>query len=86
MKKTTPTWIAQRISITSLACASLFLLLFSQAGEARALYCEDLSQLFEIYVRAHYAKKEITPELRNRTVEQYIKGLNLSKISFFRPM
>lgn len=46
---------------------------------ARPLQCQDLSQLFQYYLRNHYAFHKLTDQIRTRTVEQFIKLLDPSK-------
>ena len=62
--------------------ASIVLGLYSQRVEARALACNDIPQLFEAYLRNHYAYHVLTPQIRERTIEQYIKILDPSKTYF----
>lgn len=54
----------------------LLLVIWPAAGMAEALECRYLPQLFEIYLRHHYAYKKLTDVLKTRTVEQYIKHLD----------
>ena len=51
-------------------------------AQARALTCVDVPQLFEAYLRNHYAFHRLTDQIRERTVEQYIKILDPSKTYF----
>jgi carboxyl-terminal processing protease len=47
---------------------------------ARPLQCGDLGQLFQYYLRNHYAFHKMTDQIRARTVDQFIKILDPSKI------
>lgn len=47
------------------------------------LQCGLMPQLFENYFQFHLTQKKLDDEIRNRTVEQYIKRLDPSKTLFF---
>jgi carboxyl-terminal processing protease len=64
---------------TLLFASFLAIFMAPVAAHARPLQCADLPQLFEAYLRNHYAHHKMTDELRSRTVEQFIKILDPSK-------
>jgi carboxyl-terminal processing protease len=52
---------------------------FIQSSQASNLSCAVLPQLFGLFLRFHYVHKGMTSELREHTVEQFIKSLDPSK-------
>ena len=50
-----------------------------QSSQASNLSCAVLPQLFGLFLRFHYVHKGMTDELRNHTVDQFIKALDPSK-------
>jgi carboxyl-terminal processing protease len=44
-----------------------------------SLQCDDLPPLFELFERSHYAIRDLTPEVKKRTVDQFIKELDPSR-------
>jgi hypothetical protein len=69
--------------ITTRLIFSLLLLNLSPVlhanANADALKCEHLPVLFEAYFRGHYEFKNLSKEVRDRTVEQFIKAIDPSK-------
>ncbi|MGK5085233.1 S41 family peptidase [Bdellovibrionota bacterium FG-1] len=69
---------------SSLALSAwLFSFILVGTAQARPLQCADLPQLFDAYLRNHYAYHKLTDEIKTRTVEQFIKILDPSKTNFF---
>lgn len=60
---------------------TIILSMFSAAKEANAtqLSCAVMPQLFGLYLRFHYVHRAMTDEIREHTVDQFIKGLDPSK-------
>jgi carboxyl-terminal processing protease len=54
-------------------------LLVSMNAPAATLHCLHIPQLFEFYLRRHYAYKTLTDTIKQHTVEQYVKSLDASK-------
>lgn len=67
------------------AVISVFLLvgLAAQPAHALELQCGLMPQLMENYFQFHLTQKKLDDEIRNRTVEQYIKRLDPSKTLFY---
>ena len=59
----------------------LSLILSANFASARELKCRDLPTLFEFYLNNHYALHKIDDTLRKRTVDQFIKYLDPSKMT-----
>jgi carboxyl-terminal processing protease len=76
------TKIHLRIRASARAALAALILIAVSPGSAfaRPLQCGDLSDLFKYYLRHHYAHHKLTDTLRTRTVEQFIKLLDPSKI------
>ena len=58
-----------------------FVLVIASVGSARAgtLSCAVLPQLFNLYFRFHYTHHAMTDEIREHTVDQFIKTIDPSK-------
>ncbi len=63
----------------NLLVIALSLILFQVTAFAGALQCAYVPQLFEMYLKYHYSKKKLNDEVKNHTVEQFIKNLDPSK-------
>src|SRR5436190_13849070 len=63
------------LSVLVLA-ASLFAAVPAQAGN---LSCAVLPQLFNLYFRFHYVNHQMSDEIRQHTVDQFIKAIDPSK-------
>jgi carboxyl-terminal processing protease len=48
-------------------------------AESAALQCKILPTMFGIYLKNHYSMKKLTPQLKERTVDQLLKELDPSK-------
>lgn len=59
---------------------SLLLVLFAQNSYATGLSCAVLPQLFGLYLRFHYVHREITNDVREHTVDQFVKSLDPTKM------
>jgi carboxyl-terminal processing protease len=57
----------------------LTVLLLPWASFGAVLQCAYLPQLFELYLRRHYAYKSLTDTIKAHTVEQFIKAIDPSK-------
>ncbi len=55
------------------------LLTLSFVAEPAALQCKILPTMFGIYLKNHYSMKKLTPQLKERTVDQLFKELDPSK-------
>jgi carboxyl-terminal processing protease len=51
----------------------------ASGAQARVLECKHLPLLFQAFLRGHYSMKAMSEEVRNRTVEQFIKSLDPSR-------
>jgi len=51
----------------------------ASGSQARVLECKHLPLLFQAFLRGHYSMKAMSEEVRNRTVEQFIKSLDPSR-------
>jgi carboxyl-terminal processing protease len=56
----------------------------AQTASAAQLQCAHLPQLFDNYLRFHYTQRELTADIKERAVEQYIKSLDPSKTLFLQ--
>ncbi len=54
-------------------------LVFSSRAFPVALQCKILPTMFGIYLKNHYSAKKLTPQLKERTIDQFIKELDPSK-------
>lgn len=66
---------------------SAVLATFTSVGAVRTagateLLCSQVPSLFEYYFEYHYSNREMNDDIRNRTVDQYIKFLDPSKSLF----
>src|SRR5688572_21446567 len=55
---------------------------FSLKAAAAPLQCAYVPQLFEIYLKYHYAHKTLSDDIKAHTTEQFIKNLDPSKTMF----
>jgi carboxyl-terminal processing protease len=62
--------LASLIALTTLASSTLI---------PEALQCDDLPPLFELFERSHYAIRDLTPEVKRRTIDQFVKELDPSR-------
>jgi carboxyl-terminal processing protease len=69
----------QSIFLRTVFAATALVVASPGAAFARPLECADLTQLFQYYLRNHYAFHKMTDQIRTRTVEQFIKLLDPSK-------
>lgn len=62
----------------------LFVLLFTglapNPARARGLQCVLLPEIFKIYLGSHYEKHQLNDELKTRTIEQYIRSFDGSRM------
>ena len=71
----------------SLAAPSFLLIRVPEvqaAPQVRALECKFLPLLFQAFLRGHYSMKAMSDELKARTVEQFIKGIDPSRTLFLQ--
>ncbi|MBY0370745.1 PDZ domain-containing protein [bacterium] len=57
----------------------VFLFALPAKAESATLQCKILPTMFGIYLKSHYSVKKLTPELKQRTVDQFLKELDRSK-------
>ena len=65
-----------RFFVTTLLCFGMG---FSTFANAASLQCAYVPQLFEIYLKYHYAFRTLNDDIMKHTVEQFIKNLDPSK-------
>lgn len=70
----TSTWIA-----TLILLAGSWLGIFASPAVAAPLQCRVVPQLFELYLKYHYANNTLSEEVKKHTVEQFIKSMDPSK-------
>jgi len=58
------------------------LLMFSNTTHCAPLECGYIPKIIELFLKNHYQHRELTDELKNRTVEQLIKHMDPSKTLF----
>lgn len=63
----------------SIVAALLLISSASASTSQPSLQCVQLPQLFEAYFSAHYSIHEMNDDVRNRTIDQYIKQTDPSK-------
>jgi carboxyl-terminal processing protease len=61
----------------------LFLVMTVSQAQAAQLSCAVMPQLFGLYLRFHYVHRTMTDEIRNHTVDQFIKNIDASKTLLF---
>lgn len=66
----------RRYALSLILLSSLFI---GQSAQANNLSCAVLPQLFNLYFRFHYVHRSMTDEIRNHTVDQFIKTIDPSK-------
>ncbi len=54
-------------------------LVISSSAFPVALQCKILPTMFGIYLKNHYSAKKLTPQLKERTIDQFIKEIDPSK-------
>ncbi len=71
---------------TSHASGALLALVFAAllfAGEAQAaLSCADLPDMTTLFFQKHVQHRKLTPEIRDRTVENYLRALDPQRVLF----
>ncbi len=56
--------------------------LFATVGHALDLQCSHVPQITEAFLKAHYLHRTITNEVKEHTIEQYVRGQDPSKTMF----
>lgn len=86
MNSTKPRTVLTTRPITALLSIliSLWALLVPRLGYGEALRCELLPQIFSLYLRNHYSHKNLSDELKRRTVDEFVKNMDPSKTSLLK--
>lgn len=66
----------RRYALSLILLSSLFV---GQGAQANNLSCAVLPQLFNLYFRFHYVHRSMTDDIRNHTIDQFIKTIDPSK-------
>lgn len=68
-----------RVAAVVLATAASACVQSSRNAEAAVLACRDLGGLLSAYQTVHYSVRRITPRLKERAVEQFVRALDPSR-------